>query len=80
LPQTHPTIEVSAPIKRDRTPILVEIDVILSASTSVPNQAYEKFEAQIQRFKAVVDSLTGKILSFKVGASSESTEEIGKTF
>lgn len=79
-PKHLSTIEVSASIKRDRTPTQVEIDVTLSASASDRNQAYEKFEAQIQRFKAVVDSLTGKILSFKIGAPSESTEEIEKTF
>jgi len=74
------TIEVSASIKRDRTPTQVEVDITLSASASDRNQAYEKFESQIQRFKAVVDSLTGKILTFKVGAPIESTEEVEKTF
>ena len=74
------TIEVSASIKRDRTPTQVEVDITLSASASDRNQAYEKFESQIQRFKAVVDSLTDKILTFKVGAPRESTEEVEKTF
>jgi hypothetical protein len=78
--QHLPTIEVSASIKRDRTPTQVEIDVTLTAEANDRNRAYEKFESQIQRFKAVVESLTGKILSFKVGAPSESTEEVEKTF
>ena len=78
--QHLPTIEVSASIKHDRTPTQVEIDVTLTAEANDRNRAYEKFESQIQRFKAVVESLTGKILSFKVGAPSESTEEVEKTF
>ena len=78
--QHLPTIEVSASIKRDRTPTQVEIDVTLTAEANDRNRAYEKFESQIQRFKAVVESLTGKILSFKVGAPRESTEEVEKTF
>ncbi len=78
--QHLPTIEVSAAIKRDRTPTQVEIDVTLTAEANDRNRAYEKFESQIQRFKAVFESLTGKILSFKVGAPSESTEEVEKTF
>jgi uncharacterized protein YggE len=78
--QHLPAIEVSASIKRDRTPTQVEIDVTLTAEATDRNRAYEKFESQIQRFKAVVESLTSKILTFKVGAPSESTEEVEKTF
>ena len=78
--QHLPIIEVSASIKRDRTPTQVEIDVTLTAEATDRNRAYEKFESQIQRFKAVVESLTGKILTFKVGAPSESIEEVEKTF
>ena len=79
-PKYVPTIEVSASLKRDRTPTQVEIDVTLKAEANDRNRAYEKFESQIQCFKAVVDSLDGKILSFKVGAPTESTEEVEKTF
>jgi uncharacterized protein YggE len=78
--QHLPAIEVSASIKRDRTPTQVEIDVTLTAEANDRNRAYEKFESQIQCFKAVVESLAGKILSFKVGAPTESTEEVEKTF
>ena len=78
-PKYVPTIEVSASLKRDRTPTQVEIHVTLTAEATDRNRAYQRFESQIQCFKAVVDSLAGKILSFKVGGPTESTQEVEKT-
>lgn len=75
-----PSITVDASFKQDRKPLWIDVDVEIGGSGSDRVSAYSAFDGQLQKFKAVVDSLNDLVLESKVETPRESSDEVDKTF